>query len=141
MDYGSVAADEFGRSLRGVGVNLLTPDVWRLAGFLETVFGLAVRRLSDDFAIVLHDDAVFQLHADATYHAHPLQGLLPEVPPRGPGVQLYLFGADPDEAAARAEQAGGLLLEPPTDKPHGLREATILTPEGYAFSPAIALEG
>ncbi len=24
------------------------------------------------------------------------------------------------------------------DKPHGLREATILSPEGYAFSPAVA---
>lgn len=139
MDYDSVAADDFGRSLRGIGVNLLTPDVRRLAGFLDSVFGLAVRRLSDDFAILLHDGAVFQLHADATFRAHPLQGLLPELPPRGPGVQLYLFGVDPDAAAARAEGAGGIALEPPTDKPHGLREATILTPEGYAFSPAMPL--
>jgi predicted enzyme related to lactoylglutathione lyase len=55
-------------------------------------------------------------------------------------VQVYLFGVDPDAAAARAEAAGGLVIEEPADKPHGLREATILSPEGYAFSPAVALD-
>lgn len=138
MDYETASAEAFGRSLQGLGVNLLTPDVRYLARFLERVFGLTVRRLSDDFAIVLHDGAVFQLHGDATFGAHPVLGFVPEAPPRGGGVQLYLFGVDPDAAVARAEQSGGLVVEPPTDKPHGLREATVLSPEGYAFSPAVA---
>jgi predicted enzyme related to lactoylglutathione lyase len=137
MDHDTVSAADFGRSLGGVGVNLLSPDVRALADFLTEVFGLTVRRLSDDFAIVLHGAAVFQVHADRTYRRHPLRGLVPETPPRGAGAQLYLFGIDPDAAAARAEAAGHLLLEPVADKPHGLRECTILSPEGYAFSPAV----
>ncbi len=137
MDYETVSAAEFGRSLTGLGVNLLSPDVRALAAFLSEVFELRLHRLSDDFAIVTHDGAMFQLHADGTFHAHPLLGLVPETPPRGTGTQFYLFGIDPDAAAARADAAGHLVVEPVADKPHGLRECTILSPEGYAFSPAI----
>jgi predicted enzyme related to lactoylglutathione lyase len=140
MDFDTVPAEVFGRSLTGIGLNLLSSDVGRLATFLRDTFNLSVHRLSPDFAIVTHAGAVFQIHADATFGAHPLHGLLPETPPRGTGVQVYLFGVDPDAAAARAEAAGGLVIEEPADKPHGLREATILSPEGYAFSPAVALD-
>lgn len=137
MDLETVPAEEFGRSLTGIGINLLTPDVRALAAFLSDVFGLTVHRLSDDFAIVRHGQMMMQLHADGTYHSHPLLGLVPETPPRGAGMQLYLFGIDPDAAVARAEAADHIVLEQPADKPHGLREGTILSPEGYAFSPAI----
>ena len=137
MDLETVSAAEFGRSLSGLGVNLLTADVRALAGFLTTVFGITVHRLSDDFAIARHAGALIQIHADGTYRAHPLLSLLPENPPRGAGAQFYLFGIDPDAAAARAEAAGYVVTERPADKPHGLREATILSPDGYAFSPAI----
>ena len=139
MDFDTVPAAELGRSLRGLGVNLLCRDVPRAARFLSEVFGLQVHRLSPDFALVTHDGAMLQLHSDASFRAHPLPGLLPEAGPRGAGVQLYLFGIDPDAAAARAEAAGGVVIEPPADKPHGLREATLLAPEGHAFSPAVAL--
>jgi predicted enzyme related to lactoylglutathione lyase len=140
MDFDTVPAEVFGRSLTGVGLNLLSPDVGRLATFLRDAFGLKVHRLSADFAIVSHAGDVFQIHVDETFSAHPLHGLLPETPPRGAGAQIYLFGIDPDAAAARAEAAGGLVVEVPADKPHGLREATILSPEGYAFSPAVKLD-
>ncbi|MEM7722997.1 MAG: glyoxalase [Pseudomonadota bacterium] len=137
MDYDTISADAFGRSLTGLGVNLLTRDVRGLAAFLVDVFGLTVHRLSDDFAIVQHGDAVFQLHADGTYHSNPLPSLIPENPPRGGGAQFYLFGIDPDTAIVRAEAGGYVVLESVADKPHGLREGTILSPEGYAFSPAV----
>jgi predicted enzyme related to lactoylglutathione lyase len=137
MDLETVSAEAFGRSLTGVGVNLVTRDVRALAGFLSEVFGLRLHRLSDDFAIARHGDALIQLHADATYRAHPLLSLLPEAGARGAGAQVYLFGVDPDAAAARAGALGHTVLEPVADKPHGLRECTILSPEGYAFSPAV----
>lgn len=137
MDLETVSADVFGGSLTGIGVNLLTRDVRGLAGFLSEVFGLSVHRLSDDFAILRHGAMMLQLHSDASFARHPLPGLIPENPPRGGGVQLYLFGIDPDAAIARATAAGHVVLEPARDKPHGLREGTILSPEGYAFSPAI----
>ena len=137
MDLETVSADVFGGSLTGIGVNLLTRDVRGLAGFLSEVFGLSVHRLSDDFAILRHGAMMLQLHSDASFARHPLPGLIPENPPRGGGAQLYLFGIDPDAAIARATAAGHVVLEPARDKPHGLREGTILSPEGYAFSPAI----
>ena len=137
MDLETVSAEVFGRSLAGLGVNLLSRDVRGLAAFLQGVFGLAIHRLSDDFAIAAHGHALIQLHADATYRAHPLPALLPEAGARGAGAQLYLFGVDPDASAARAEALGHAVLEPVADKPHGLRECTILSPEGYAFSPAV----
>lgn len=139
MDFETVSAAQFGRSLSGVGVNILTRDVRGLAAFLVEVFGLSAHRVSDDFGIIRHGDALFQLHSDGTFHSHPLPGLIPETPPRGGGVQFYLFGIDPDAACARAEAAGHLVLEPVSDKPHGLREGTVLSPEGYAFTPAIAV--
>lgn len=138
MDLETVDAATFGRSLRGLGVNLLCRDVGAMADFLAGCFGLPIHRLSADFALARHGDVLIQLHGDATFARHPLHGLLPESAPRGAGVQLYLFGLDPDAACTRADAAGGLVLEPAADKPHGLREATILGPDGHAFSPAVA---
>lgn len=137
MDLETIGAADFGRSLTGLGLNLLCRDVRGVAAFLEGVFGLGIHRRSDDFALVRHGAVLIQLHSDGTFARHPLHGLLPESPPRGAGVQLYLFGIDPDTAVSRAEAHGGMVIEPPADKPHGLREATILSPEGYAFSPAV----
>ena len=139
MDLETVAPATFGRSLTGLGVNLLCRDVPGMAAFLEGCFGLSFHRLSPDFALARHGAVLMQLHSDATFARHPLHGLLPEAPPRGAGVQIYLFGIDPDLAVSRAEALGGMVIELPADKPHGLREATILSPEGYAFSPAVAL--
>lgn len=42
----------------------------------------------------------------------------------------------PDEAAAKAEAAGGTILQAPTDKPHGLCETYILCENGYARVPS-----
>ncbi len=133
MDYETVSAEEFGAGLRGIGLNILVRDVRRECAFLTAVFGLSPQRVSDDFAIVRYGDAVFQIHADRTYHSNPLLGLLPETPPRGAGVEIRLYDTDPDEAARRAVRAGETVLQGPTDKPHGLREAYILCENGYAW--------
>ncbi|KAB7615281.1 VOC family protein [Amylibacter sp. SFDW26] len=137
MDLETVSPGGFGKSLTGLGVNLLTQDVKKLAAFLTGTFDATVHRLSDDFAIIKLGDTMIQLHHDATYRTHPVQGMLPDNPPRGAGVQLYLFGIDPDQAIAKAAENGGTVIEEPRNKPHGLYEGTILSPEGYAFSPAI----
>lgn len=136
MDYETVAPDQFGASLRGFGFNILVRDVPRSARFLSEVFDLAAHRVSADFAIIRQGQAVLQLHADSTYGQHPLLGLLPDNPPRGAGVEIRLYECDPDTAAARAKAAGGALLQAPSDRPHGLREAYILCPDGYAWVPS-----
>lgn len=136
MDFETVSAEDFGRSLRGIGLNVLVRDVLAECDFLEAVFGMGIHRRTADFAIVAYGSQVFQLHRDGTYHANPLLGLLPENPPRGAGLEIRLYDTDPDAAAARAEAAGATILQPPTDKPHGLREAYILCPDGYAWVPS-----
>ena len=136
MDYETVSPQAFGASLRGIGFNILVTDVRRTARFLEAVFGMSAHRVSEDFAIMCHADSVMQLHADGTYAENPLLGLLPDNPPRGAGIEIRLYDGDPDAAARRAEAAGGVVLQWPTDKPHGLRESYILCADGYAWVPS-----
>lgn len=138
MDYETVPAVRFGHSLTGISVNLLLRDLRGEAAFLAEVFGMQVHRLSDDFAILLHGGQPFQLHSDAAFANHPLAALLPEAGPRGAGIELRLHEADPDLAATRAAAfPDAMVLQPPTDKhAHGLREAVILCPAGYAWVPS-----
>lgn len=133
MDYETMSAGEFGAGLRGIGINLLVRDVARQVGFLETVFSMKAFQPTADFAIMTYGEQVFQLHSDATYHSNPLLGLLPENPPRGAGIEIRLYDSDPEEVCAVAEAAGGTILQGPTDKPHGLREAYVLCENGYAW--------
>lgn len=136
MDFESVEADEFGASLRGIGLNLLVRDVPAICAMLETVFGMKSHQVTADFAIVTYGDQVFQLHADGTYHSNPLLGLLPEAGARGAGIEIRLYDTDPDAAVSKAEAAGMHILQEPSEKPHGLREAYLLCPNGYAWVPS-----
>lgn len=136
MDFETVSSGEFGRSLSGIGLNLLVRDVRSTSEYLEAVFEMRAHRVTKDFAIMTYGQQVFQLHSDGTYHSHPLLGLLPEAGVRGGGIALYLFETDPDEATERAEAAGGHVLQAPENKPHGLREAVILDENGYAWTPS-----
>ena len=136
MDYETVDGDSFGRSLHGIGLNILVRDVPAEIAFLETVFGLQGHQVTRDFAIATYGNQVFQLHSDGTYAENPLLGLLPENPPRGAGIEIRLYDTDPDDATERAEAAGYTILQPPADKPHGLREAYILCENGYAWVPS-----
>lgn len=138
MDYETTPAQAFGHALRGLSVNLLVRDVADEVAFLFGVFNLQPHRVSRDFAIMLHAGQPFQLHADHAYGAHPLLSLLPEAGPRGVGIELRLHEADPDLAVAQlAIFPNGVLLQGATDKPgHGLREAVILCPMGYAWVPS-----
>jgi hypothetical protein len=141
MDLETVSASGFGKSLSGIGLNLLVRDVVDLSAFLCDVFDMTAHRVSADFAIVRYGDQIFQLHGDQTYHSNPLLGLLPENPPRGGEVEIRLYDTDPEEAVTRVAKHsyGATILQPPTDKPHGLREAYILCANGYAWVPSHAL--
>ena len=134
-------AAEVGRALRGFGLNLLCRQVIPLAESIASVLEMRVIRANDDYAIIagpqVAKSLIIQLHADATYHANPLPSLLPEpgAGARCAGAEFRLFDMDPDEAARRAEVAGWYILQPPTDKPHGLRECYLLDLEGYCWVP------
>ena len=136
LDYETISAHAFGASLRGLGLNLLVRDVPAQCAMLEAVFAMTAHRISRDFAILRYGASVFQLHADTTYRANPYLALLPENPPRGAGCELRLYDSDPDAAAALAGRHGMTILQEPADKPHGLREAYLLCPDGYAWVPS-----
>lgn len=146
MDFETVSAEDFGASLKGLGLNVLVRDVKRTAGFLQAVFGMGAQRLSADFAIITYGEGpsrqIFQLHADPTYTANPLLSLLPEAAPRGSGLEIRLYDSDPEAAVAAmaalpaVDREDLTLLQAPTNKPHGLREAYILDFDGYAWVPS-----
>ncbi len=138
MDYESISAGDFGRGLKGIGLNILVRDVKSLARFLVDVFGMKAFQPTADFAILTYGNDVFQLHSDGTYHSNPLLALVPESGARGGGVEIRLYDSDPDlmVAAAQAHAHDATILQPPTDKPHGLREAYILCENGYAWVPS-----
>ncbi|HUF88159.1 MAG TPA: glyoxalase [Thermohalobaculum sp.] len=136
-------AAAFGRGLGpGIGINLLVTDVARAARFQAAVLGACVDYWERDFAILRAEGAVWMLHSDRAYRAHPLSGLARGAEGRGAGAELRLYGRDPDaaEAAARAlgDELGGTVLAGAADKPHGVREAYILDPEGYCWVPTVA---
>jgi catechol 2,3-dioxygenase-like lactoylglutathione lyase family enzyme len=138
-DNAFMSADEYGRSLKGLGINLLVRDVARSVAFARDVLGAAVAVADKDFAVLRHVTpraaAEWMLHADGTYHANPLLALLEDSAVRGLGIEIRLYDCDPDEAVRRAKAQGHHVLQEATDKPHGLREAYILDPDGYCWVP------
>ena len=114
-DFETVKAEDFGRSLKGIGLNLVVRDVKRLAAFLEAVFDMKAHRLTADFAIMTYHGEVFQLHSDGTYSENPLLGLLPEAGARGAGIELRLHETDPDEAVRRAREFPGAVVPSPPE--------------------------
>jgi catechol 2,3-dioxygenase-like lactoylglutathione lyase family enzyme len=137
MDYNTTPAAAFGHSLTGLSINLLVRDVAAEVAFLTGVFGMEAHRQSQDFAIVLYQGKPIQVHSDGSFSSHPLHALLPEAGVRGAGLEIRLHESDPDAACLLAESLGGVVLAEPKDKAaHGLREAVILSPHGYAFVPS-----
>ena len=131
-------ADLFGRGLGpGIGVNLLVQDVATSVRFQTEVLGAEVRYWDDDFAIMAQGGTVWMLHHDRTYRSHPLVGIAQGGEGRGAGVELRMYGVDPDAAAASAEALGAVILAAAADKPHGLREAYLLDEDGYVWVPSI----
>jgi catechol 2,3-dioxygenase-like lactoylglutathione lyase family enzyme len=130
-------AEDFGRSLpRGVGVNLLVTDMAVMEAFCRDVLGAHIIYADEDFAAIELLGSVFMLHADHSYLDNPLTGVVIGAEARGAGIELRLYGADPDRIEKKAIGAGHIVLAGATDKPHGLRECYIVGPDGYVFVPS-----
>ncbi len=132
-------ADDYGRSLKGFGINLLVEDMERAISFQTGVLKAEVVYSDPDFAVLRGYGAEWMLHADHTYKDHPLHGSLSPEIPRGIGVELRLHDCDPDAAEARAVDLGYTVLAGSMDKPHGLREAYLLDDDGYLWVPDVPL--
>ena len=132
-------AATYERAHTGMGINLLVSQVADTMRFAETVLGLETVYADTDFTILRHGGADWIVHSDASYHSNPLLGLTGDGALRGVGVELRVYGVDPDEAAARAAAAGNPILQAPADKPHGLRECYLIAPGGSVWVALRAL--
>ena len=134
-----MTADAFGRSLRGVGINLLVTDVAATEAFLRTVLGARTIYFDEDFGAIELAGSIMMLHAVHSYQDHEMSGVTAGVEVRGCGVEIRVYGADPDKAEAAAREQGHIVLAASIDKPHGLRECHVVGPDGYVFAPSRAI--
>jgi uncharacterized glyoxalase superfamily protein PhnB len=127
-------APEYGRSLPGFTVNLLVRDPRPSADFYREVLDAQVRFVDRDFAALVINGTAVMLHADRTYAQHPWSEELRGDVRRGLGAELRVLGLDPDRVQQAAQEAGGTVLQPAQDKPHGWRETVVADPEGYTWA-------
>lgn len=128
-----MSAEDYGRSLQGLTINLLVRDVPSALPFHREVLGAEEVYSDPDFAVLRRDGVEWMLHADHTYDDHPFRGRAAEAELRGGGVELRLHGRDPDEAEAAARRLGYTVLAGASDRPHGLRESFLVDGDGYVW--------
>ncbi len=136
-----VSAADYGRALSGIGFNLLVRDVARAVKFAVDVLGATSSYDDDDFAAMKLNGGDFMFHADHTYRDNALAGVVAGVEARGAGIELRVYGCDPDQAEKAARADGWTVLAGSMDKPHGLRECVIVDDEGYCWVPGVAIGG
>ncbi len=134
-----LSAEDYGRSLRGLGFNLIVRDVAGAVSFAETVLHATTFFKTEAFAAMKLNGTDFMFHGDMAYASNPLKGFIDGNTPRGVGVELRVYDLDPDEAETRARTAAYTILAGTIDKPHGLRECMIVDNEGYVWIPSIHL--
>ena len=59
---GFMSADAYGRSLRGLGINMLVRDVARSVGFLGDILGVEAVYRDQDFAVCRYQGQEWMLH-------------------------------------------------------------------------------
>lgn len=132
-------ADEYGRSLNGLTVNLLVEDMDKALNFQRHVLAADVVYSDPDFAVLQGYGGEWILHTDHTYDRHPMRVAANAAGPRGGGVELRLHGCDPDKAEAAALDYGFEVMASASNKPHGLREAYLLDADGFVWVPDVPL--
>ena len=120
----------------GLGINLLVRNVERSARFQARVLGAQIRYWEEHFAIISAVGTTWLLHSDWSYRNHEMIGSVAGLEARGGGVELRLYGVDPDQAEAAANRCGATVLASASDKPHGLREVYIVDDDGYVWVPS-----
>ena len=138
-DEPPVSAPDYGRSLRGLGFNLIVRDITRAVKFAVDVLGATAFFANDMFAAMKLNGGDFMFHHDDTYRNNELSGIVKAAEARGVGVELRIYGCDPDVAEKNARAGGWTVLAGALDKPHGLRESMILDDEGYVWVPSVHL--
>ncbi len=130
------SAPDYGRSLTGLGFNLIVRDVNQAVHFATEVLGATLLFRTDSFAALKLSGKDFMFHTNSTYRGNELYATLESDAPRGVGVELRCYAVDPDTAEAAARRHGYTVLAGSIDKPHGLRECMLLDADGYVWIPS-----
>jgi len=133
-----MTAKEYGRSLKGLTVNLLVRDIEKALVFQHEVLSVIIVYSDPDFAVLQGYGLEWMLHTDHTYTEHPLHEVIADVVQRGVGAELRLHGCDPDKAEAAARRLGFRVLTSVADhEGRGLREAYLIDADGYVWVPDV----
>jgi uncharacterized glyoxalase superfamily protein PhnB len=127
---------DYGRSLTGLGFNLIVNDLNRAVHFATQVIQAEVFFRTDVFAAMTISGQHFMFHINDSYRGNELHATLSSDAPRGVGIELRCYNVDPDAAEARARLSGYTVLAGSLDKPHGLRECMILDDDGFVWIPS-----
>jgi len=98
--------------------------------FYEDVLGLEIRQVVYDWFVGYWISAKHEM--TLCISTLPEERALWEA--GGKGVVIDFVVPDVDEACARLAKHGVSFVEPPTDKPWGLRTASLLDPAGYTLT-------
>jgi catechol 2,3-dioxygenase-like lactoylglutathione lyase family enzyme len=134
-----MAADAYGKTLHGLSLNLIVRDVAKSLTFYRDVIGMTVHYSDADMAALQLEATQIVLHADHTYDKQPWATRLPDPGKRGLGVEIRIFGIDPDAAERRAAQHRATVLTGARDWPHGWRDVVLEDPDGYTFAVGVGL--
>ncbi len=134
-----IPASQLATTLTGLGLNLLVSEVDLAVRFQNTVLGAEVIYADPDFALMQAMGSRWMLHAIHSYERHPFRLMSETQDLRGRGVELRLYGLDPDQVVVRARDFGAMILVDPQDKRHGFREAYIRCADGYTWVPSLLL--
>jgi uncharacterized glyoxalase superfamily protein PhnB len=127
---------DYGRSLKGLGFNLIVRDLEAAICFAKEVLEAEVFFRTEVFAAMKLSEQDFMFHIPSSYRGNELHATLESDAPRGVGIELRCYHVDPDEAEARAREQGYTVLAGSIDKPHGLRECMILDDDGFVWIPS-----
>jgi len=136
-----MAAPDYGKSLNGFSINILSSNLPRALVFQSEVLAAEILHEDEDLLIVSGYSSHWMVHADPTYDKHPMLDDTRCADRRGAGVELRLHGRDPDIASNRALELGFQVLDGPRDQPdHGLREVHIVDDDGYIWVPDVPVK-
>jgi len=133
----SVTAADYGRTLKGLSLNLLVRDIDRSLPFYTEVLGFRDLHHDPDFAALERDGVNLVLHADHAYAAQPWAPRLAEQGKRGFGAEIRILGIEPEDAERRARERGHTVLYPTKEWPHGWRDVVLEDPDGYTFAVGV----
>src|SRR3990167_3234815 len=130
-----MSANDYGRSLIALTINLLVRDIEKALVFQREVLDAKVVYSDPDFAVVQAFGGEWMLHADHTYQGQVREGVVTGVARRGAGIELRLHGGDPDEAEAAARRLGFTVLAGAAAPGTGRAGGVLLGAAGSAWAP------